>query len=396
MFRKILILVACSQGLLGCANLATPQNRPGSVYGSQQSWNDGPAGQPRCHAATTPEGLSPVSFVEPAVLQTGGAQLAAGDRLRLVVSGDKDLLSGVYIVGSDGTLELPQLPRLPAASRNMLDVQQDVERRLLDLRLIRPLANGVRIHIIEQAPIPVSVSGAVFDPGTVRVGERSPEIRNVNLASAVSGDLNPGRMLSTALRAAGGIRPDADMRAIYLKRGDVWTSIDVSGALDGSFASDLPLIAGDKILVGSVGCLQPALVRPTPVTTPGIRIYLSNLSRPAMHNAGSGINKDATSLPYGTRMLQGLVAANCVGGSSMNAGRSAVLISRNPVNGQSIVIERSIEQMVRTANRDDIDPYLMPGDAIACYDSAAMNVRDLVATISEAASPFVLFKSLSN
>ena len=80
----------------------------------------------------------------------------------------------------------------------------------------------------------------------------------------------------------------------------------------------------------------------------------------------------------------------------MNAGRSAVLISRNPTNGQSIVVERSIEQLVRAANRDDIDPYLMPGDAIACYDSAAMNVRDLVATISEAASPFVLFKSLGN
>jgi polysaccharide biosynthesis/export protein len=396
MFRKILFLVACSQGLLGCANLDAPQNRPGSVYGSQQSWNDNPTDQPRCHSAATPEELSPDRFVEPAELRAGGVHLAAGDRLRLTVSGDKDLLSGVYIVDSDGALQVPQLTPLIAAGRAMLDVQQDVERQLLDLRLIRPLANGVRLGIIEQAPVPVSVSGAVFDPGTVRVGERSPEIRNVNLASAVSGDLNPGRMLSTALRAAGGIRPDADIYSIYLKRGDVWTRIDMSGAVDGSFANDLPLIAGDKLLVGSVGCLQAALVRPTPVTTPGIRVYLSNLSRPAMHNAGSAINKETTSLPYGTRMLQGLVSANCVGGSSMNAGRSAVLISRNPTNGQSIVIERSIEQLVRAANRDEIDPYLMPGDAIACYDSSAMNVRDLVATISEAASPFVLFKSLSN
>jgi polysaccharide biosynthesis/export protein len=396
MFRKILFLVACSQGLLGCANLDAPQNRPGSVYGSQQSWNDNPTDQPRCHTATIPEELSPDRFVEPAELRAGGVHLAAGDRLRLTVSGDKDLLTGVYIVDSDGALQVPQLTPLIAAGRAMLDVQQDVERQLLDLRLIRPLANGVRLGIIEQAPVPVSVSGAVFDPGTVRVGERSPEIRNVNLASAVSGDLNPGRMLSTALRAAGGIRPDADIYSIYLKRGDVWTRIDMSGAVDGSFANDLPLIAGDKLLVGSVGCLQTALVRPTPVTTPGIRVYLSNLSRPAMHNAGSAINKETTSLPYGTRMLQGLVSANCVGGSSMNAGRSAVLISRNPTNGQSIVIERSIEQLVRAANRDEIDPYLMPGDAIACYDSAAMNVRDLVATISEAASPFVLFKSLSN
>lgn len=80
----------------------------------------------------------------------------------------------------------------------------------------------------------------------------------------------------------------------------------------------------------------------------------------------------------------------------MNAGRSAVLISRNPVNGQSIVIQRSIEQLVRAPNRDAMDPYLMPGDAIACYDSAAMNLRDIVATISEAASPFVLVKSLGD
>lgn len=396
MFRKLLFLAACSQGLLACTSLATPQNQPGSVYGNQQSWNGGAIEQPQCHAAPVPAELSTAPFAEPSTMQAGGIQLAAGDRLRLVVSGDKELLTGLYIVGSDGALQLPQLSAVHAAGRPMLDVQREIEQRLIALRLIQPLANGVRLHMIEQAPVPVSVSGAVFEPGTVRVGERSPEVRNVNLASAVSGDLNPGRMLSTALRAAGGIRPDANVKAIYLKRGDMWTQVDMSGAINGSFANDLPLIAGDKILVGSLGCLQPELVRPSPVTAPGIRVYLSNLSRPAMHNAGSGINKDAASLPYGTRMLQGLVSANCVGGSAMNAGRSAVLISRNPTNGQSIVIERSIEQLVRAANRDEMDPYLMPGDAIACYDSGAMNVRDLVATISEAASPFVLFKSLSN
>jgi polysaccharide biosynthesis/export protein len=396
MFRKILFLVACAQGVLGCANLATPQNRPGSIYGSEQSWNDGPTDQPRCHAATAPVHLLPDHFVEPDTLQKPGVLLAAGDRLRLAVSGDKDLLSGLYVVGGNGVLQLPQLTPVTAAGRPMSALQREIELRLLELRLIRPLANGVRLHMVEQAPVPVSISGAVFEPGTVKIGERSPEVRNVNLAAAVSGDLNPGRMLSTALRAAGGIRPDANVGSIYLKRGDVWTRIDMSGAVDGSFANDVPLTAGDAVWVGSVGCLQPALVRPSPVTAPGIRVYLSNLSRPAMHNAGSAIGKESTSLPYGTRMLQGLVSANCVGGSAMNARRSAVLISRNPTNGQSIVVQRSIEQLVRAANRDEIDPYLMPGDAIACYDSGAMNVRDIIATISEAVSPFVLFKGLSN
>jgi polysaccharide biosynthesis/export protein len=396
MINRILFFAACSQVLLGCASLAKPQNRPGSAYGRQQFWDENAAEQPRCHVAARPPHLLPDRFVNPSALQAGGTHLAPGDRLRVAVSGDKELLSGLYIVGSDGDLRLPQLTPVPAANRSIMEVRHEVEQRLLQRRLIRPLANGVRLYMIEQAAVPVSVSGAVFEPGTVRVGERSSEVRAVNLTSAVSGDLNPGRTLSTSLRAAGGIRPDADVGAIYIQRGEAWTQIDMSGAVNGSFAYEFPVIAGDRIMVASVGCLQPALVRPSPITAPGIRVYLSNLSRPATHNAGSAIGKESTSLPYGTRMLQGLVSANCVGGSSMNAGRSAVLISRNPVNGQSVVVERSIEQLVRAANRDDIDPYLMPGDAIACYDSAAMNLRDIIAAVSEAASPFVLVESLGN
>ena len=123
---------------------------------------------------------------------------------------------------------------------------------------------------------------------------------------------------------------------------------------------------------------------------------MSNLSRPANNNAGAAVGKDATSLPYGTRLLQGLVSMNCVGGSAMNAGRRAVLISRNPINGRSVVIERAVERLVRDAGRDDSDPYLMPGDAIACYDSRWMNVQDAVALVGSAASvatPAILLRS---
>ena len=78
----------------------------------------------------------------------------------------------------------------------------------------------------------------------------------------------------------------------------------------------------------------------------------------------------------------------------MNAGRQVVLMSRNPVTGQSIVISRSVEKMVRGADRDSKDPYLMPGDGIACYDSLAMNLRDVVSVFSETISPLILFNGL--
>jgi hypothetical protein len=152
------------------------------------------------------------------------------------------------------------------------------------------------------------------------------------------------------------------MDAVWLVRAGAYTRIDESAAIDGGMPADPQLTAGDRVIVGSAGCFQPRMVRPTSVTAPGIRVFMSNLTRPANHNAGSAIGRDSTSLPYGTRFLQGLVAANCVGGSILNAQRHAILISRNPMNGRTVVIQRSIEQLVRNANRDDLDPWLMPGD----------------------------------
>jgi hypothetical protein len=133
-----------------------------------------------------------------------------------------------------------------------------------------------------------------------------------------------------------------------------------------------------------------ALARPSRITPPGIRVFMSNLTRPATSNATSAINEYSTKLPYGTRFLQGLVSANCVGGiQATNARRWAVLISRNPITGESEVVARSVEDLVRRADRDDFNPVLLPNDAIACYDSHVTNVRDVIATVSESFSPVV-------
>lgn len=124
---------------------------------------------------------------------------------------------------------------------------------------------------------------------------------------------------------------------------------------------------------------------PSPISPPGVSLFLSNLTQPAAGNALAGIGKDVREVPYGTRYMQAVVDTNCVGGARMTNGhRSAALYSRNPLTQVSVVIERDIEDMMRRADRDDYDPYVLPGDAIACYDSAVTNVTGLGSALSAA------------
>jgi hypothetical protein len=56
------------------------------------------------------------------------------------------------------------------------------------------------------------------------------------------------------------------------------------------------------------------------------------------------------------------------------------------VTGESIVVSRQIEDLERRGDRDDFNPYLLPGDAIACYDSTQTNILAIaegLATISQ-------------
>ncbi|WP_353228037.1 polysaccharide biosynthesis/export family protein [Novosphingobium sp.] len=385
----------------GCATMPTPGNLAGAQYQPAQRVPDATVAD-RCTTPALPAALGPL-VVEPAeALAAFPDILGPGDRLRIDVSGDKDVLSHDYVITANGSLIINGIAAIPATGRTSAAVAQDLRDRLVAAGLIRPIANNLRLVTTERTGVAVSVEGAVFEPGVIVAGDRPNDARATTVANAALGDFNNGRSLATAIRAAGGLRPDAALDAVYLVRGDRYARIDLSPVLGGVMGSDgtggLPvdpqLARGDRIIIPSAGCFQPRLVRPSPVTAPGIRVYMSNLSRPAASNASSAIGRDSTSLPYGTRFLQGLIAANCVGGSAMNAARSAVLISRNPVNGRSVVIARKVEALVRDSDRDEVDPYLMPGDAIACYDSTAMTIVDAVGVVGNLLGPAVLVKSL--
>lgn len=385
----------------GCATMPTPRNVSQAQYQPAQHVQQ-PSNADRCLTPALPAALGTLAAEPAEALAAFPDVLGPGDRLRLDVSGDKDVLSHDYVIAANGSLTINGIGAIAAAGRSSGAVSDEVRSKLVAAGLIRDIANNLRLVPTERAGVAVSVEGAVFEPGVIVAGERATEARATTVANPALGDFNNGRSLATAIRAAGGLRPDAALDAVYLVRGDRYAQIDLSPVLGGVEGSDgtggLPvdpqLARGDRIIVPSKGCFQQKLVRPSPVTAPGIRVYMSNLSRPAASNAASAIGRDATSLPYGTRFLQGLIAANCVGGSALNAGRSAVLISRNPLNGHSVVIARKVEALVRDADRDEVDPYLMPGDAIACYDSTAMTFVDAVGVVGSLLGPAVLAKNL--
>jgi len=404
---KLAPLLAATGGLLAaCVAGPPPNNMAGSAYApGQVAWNgshqpqgdwitEAPVarGAPTCEWKV-PRELDSYQRVAPATFLDRTAPLGPGDRLEVSVLGDDDHLTGTYVIDSDGTVALRGLPPVPAAGLSISELTQGLRQQLIAAGMVRPLQNAVRLALIESSGVSVSVGGAVFQPGAVRAGERAPESRIGLREGAVSGDDNVTRSIAGAIRAAGGVRPDADVQRIYLIRGRTYAEFDLSGFIHGWSSRDIAISSGDRVIVPSRSCFDSDLVRPTPLTAPGIRVFMSNLTKSANNNAGAAIGEKTTSLPYGTRFLQGLVAANCVGGSFMQSDRRAVLISRNPINGQSIVIERDIEKLVRHANRDALNPYLMPGDAIACYDSRWTNLREAVGLVTDAvntATPAIL------
>ena len=316
--------------------------------------------------------------------------LSLGDRVRIEIV-DGEGFRGDYEVSLDGTLQLPYIKPFQAVGHTITHIEEVIAHRLVKEKIFLPKFAQVSVRHIHWGPAHVFVKGAVFQPGRVLINQRSPEDRAQQLTQD-GGDYAPQRVLTAALQAAGGVRPDAAIQRILLIRNAKRWLIDLSGIIDGSPLLDPPLAAGDEIIVESTGIFLADLVRPSQITPPGIKVFMSNLTIPADSNSQSAISHNTTQLPYGTRLLQGLVASNCVGGTdSINSSRYVVLASYNPLTGQSEVIERSVERLIRDARRDTFNPYLLPGDALACYDSHMTNIRDIARTVADILLPLSLW-----
>ncbi len=316
--------------------------------------------------------------------------LSPGDRIKITIP-EGDLFNGSYVVTLDGSLNIPHLPAIAVAGQEPAQVEQILKQTLTAKKLFNPNFVQVSIQALEWAPIQVHVSGATFQPGRVLINQRSPDA--LNHVSQASGDSPPDRFLTAAIQAAGGILPSADVRRIKLIRDDQETTIDLSGIFSGERVAEVPLVAGDQIIVPDTGQIQNELVRPSQISISGVRVFLSNLTQPASGNAGAGANKDAAFM-YGTRLSQALISVNCAGGNAGNARRRAVLVRTNRISGKTQAFDFAIEDTLRKANNDQTNPFLMPDDGIACYDSRTTNLRGVAQILGDIFSPFSLLINL--
>lgn len=316
--------------------------------------------------------------------------LSPGDMLEITMEYG-DGFNGSYVLDNLGLITLPIIQPIQASGLSPRELSQRIEIALIKAKVFRPTTATVHVKVLHLAAIEIPVTGAVFQPGRVLINTKHANAE-MDQRVAATGDFSTKRLLSEAIRAAYGVRPDAKLDQVILIRQGWQIEVDLTGILSGLPTTDYPLIAGDQVIVPSTGCFQPHLVRPSQITPKGFRVFMSNLIDSAMSNSSAAVGRYSTNLPYGTKLLQAAVSANCIGGKEWtNAPRKVMLASINPLTNQTQVIERSVEQLIRLANRDDINPYVMPNDAIACYDSGVTNLRDVARTVADLISPFKLF-----
>ena len=316
--------------------------------------------------------------------------LSPGDRIEIRIHEGEEF-SGEYLVNHDGNIELPYLAPVQVVGLDTEEVENRLRMMLVSEQMFLAHTLHISVRPLQWAPIMVSVSGAVFEPGRVLINDLVPA-QTDDSKIRISGDYPTKRYLSEAIRAASGARPDARVDKVLLIRDGWQQEINLAGVFSGKHTQDVPLIAGDQIIVPSSGCMQAALIRPSQITPKGIRVFISNLTSPATNNASAAVGKYSSSMPYGTRLHQAVVSGNCSGGTQFtNASRYVVLVGKNPITGQSEIMKRNVEELLRNPDSNDINPFLLPNDTVSCYDSTVGNWRDIARAIVDVASPFSLF-----
>ncbi len=317
-------------------------------------------------------------------------RLSRGDLLRLRIHG-MDTYDGLYQINSNGQIELPINESVFAVGLTRSELVSKLQSLFHMKGWFLDGDTLIDVSLVRAASIDVSVYGAAFNPGRVTINAQ-PAGKQEDAIQQINGSYANERNLTAAIRAAGGIRPDADLTTIVLVRGGNHYLIDLSRLISGASFNTAPnLIHGDQIHIASNGIENPDLIRPSQITPPGMRVLMSNLTAPALSNAQSAIGADATRLPYGSSLLDGAVSANCVGGTHhANASRTVILITRHHGSKQQLVIKRSINELLANSSRHHVNPFLMPNDGIACYDSRFTNLRDVARGIGDIFGPVIL------
>ncbi|MEX0340165.1 MAG: polysaccharide biosynthesis/export family protein, partial [Arenibacterium sp.] len=230
----------------GCTKLGAPQNLESIDLGEayQAQYREMPDNPPeplflRSTAMNAQKCATPLDGTGKGFgrVESGlaGARLTRNDLISLRVEED-ETFSGDYVISRDGTIELPFLSPIRAQGRLVREVEADIAAQLVsrDFFVERP---RVSVRVADFASVSVGVSGAVFEPRAVEIGGIPGDQIDSRRQSAL-GASTEARNLSAALRAAGGVRPDADISAVQVRRGARLYTLDMRGVFEGHNAVD--------------------------------------------------------------------------------------------------------------------------------------------------------------
>lgn len=231
-------------------------------------------------------------------------RIGPGDVVAVQVYGE-GALSDVYTVSSTGELDFPLVGMVFVEGRTTAEVSALLSRRLMEGYLNNP---HVTVSVSTYASRPVQVHGAVAKPGMYFLQGPTTALQILSLAGGASGEgldevritrggeggetivvsaeqlvlqgadavmlaagdivfvpqslvsimghvgkpgeitFREGLNLSSALAAAGGALPTANLRKVHVLRGDVRIQVNVRKILAGK-QSDFQLHAGDRVIV---------------------------------------------------------------------------------------------------------------------------------------------------
>ncbi|MBI1732462.1 MAG: polysaccharide biosynthesis/export family protein [Gammaproteobacteria bacterium] len=352
-------------------------------------------------------------------VETPGASnfsLSPGDKLRVTVSGlGREQFSGDYQVNMNSALEIPYLPPVYVHGVDTSGLEKRLEQALVEEKIFRPGNFRISVQSLEYAPVNVTVAGAVFEPGRIVINDNTDASASKEL---IVGANPPDRYLTSALLAAGGVTPRADVGAIQIIReSGTQLTVDLSGLFRGERVTDVLLVSGDVIIVPDSGTFQSRIVRPSPITPSEVATYVSNVTEPIVSRStleSSDRVVNETLFAYGTRLTQAAIAAQCAGGTGINAARKVLYVHTDESTGEITTLERSVNSLMRESalisdgsyhaasqsspdtpfSQHGINPYLMPRDGIICYDSPVVSLRDLFITAAAILLPVTIWQNI--
>ncbi|MDJ0701707.1 MAG: polysaccharide biosynthesis/export family protein [Leptolyngbyaceae cyanobacterium MO_188.B28] len=243
-------------------------------------------------AQQTPLPTLPPSRSQPSLLLPTGALdvnrspyanyiLGPGDEVNITVIGFEEF-DGSYAVLPDGSITLPLIGSVTATGQTIDSLSRDLTIRLSQF-LIEPV---VSVRLTTLRPVIVNVAGEVYRPGPIQLNSLSNTNNRVDSNSRINLPT-----LSAALLAAGGIKRQADIRHISVKRMlpggrtetfnvNLWNAITSSNAPD----HEIVLRAGDTIFVPQAvdgAEIDPQLVASSTLAPNTVRVrVVGEVTRP--------------------------------------------------------------------------------------------------------------------